>query len=374
MMSMPTLLDVEITKSFPGGPSPFHLDVNFQAGAGITVLFGPSGAGKTAVLNAVAGVLKPDAGRIAVGDVTFFNAETKTYLPSANRRVGYVFQGLALFPHLTVAENVGYGLGSALLPSKRKARRKRVNEQLASLHLEQLADRRPDEISGGQQQRVALARALIRRPRVLLLDEPLTGLDLPIKQEILSDLRRAVEKLHIPALFVTHDAQEAARLGDSIILLEKGRIISEGEPMAVLKEPTQETVARLADAGNILDVRLIEKDTERLTQTVEVDRCRLRIPLTRHSVGSTLKLAVPAGDILVATVKPDADAISARNVLAGKIVRLAQEGYRVTMKVDCGTELEVRLTPGAVADLALEPGKRVWLIIKAFSCHVLESP
>ena len=369
---MASMLEIEITKSFSGGVSPFHLDVNFRVDEGITVLFGPSGAGKTAVLNAVAGVVRPDAGRIASGGVTYFDAETKTFLPSAKRRVGYVFQGLALFPHLTVTENVGYGLGSAWLPSKRTARRKLVAEHLANFHLEQLADRRPGEISGGQQQRVALARALIHRPRVLLLDEPLTGLDLPVKREILSDLRGAVEQLRIPALFVTHDAQEAARLGDRILLMEQGRIISEGEPLAVLKGPTQETVARLADAGNILDVHLIEKDTERLTQTVETGRCRLRIPLTRHPVGSTLKLAVPAGDILAATVKPDS--ISARNVLAGKIVSLTQEGYRVTMKVDCGAELEVRLTPGAVADLNLETGKSVWLVIKAFSCHVLEAP
>ncbi len=369
---MLSMLEIAIKKSFSGGAAPFHLDVNFRAGAGITVLFGPSGAGKTAVLNAVAGVVRPDAGRIGVDGVTYFDADRQTHLPSARRRVGYVFQGLALFPHLTVAENVGYGLGPAWLPSTRKARRKRIAEQLASLHLEQLGDRRPGEISGGQQQRVALARALIRRPRVLLLDEPLSGLDLPVKQEILSDLRGAVEQLHIPALFVTHDAEEAARLGDSIILFEKGRIISEGEPMRVLKEPTQETVARLADAGNILDAHLIEKDTERLTQTVQVNRCRLRIPLTRHPVGSRLKLAVPAGDILAATAKPDS--ISARNVLAGNVVSLEQEGYRVTMKVDCGTILEVRLTPGAVADLGLETGKSVWLIIKAYSCHVLEAP
>ena len=365
------MLEVEIRTKFPAPAAPFELDVDFRAEAGISVLFGPSGSGKTTILGGVAGVLRLDGGRVTADGVCFFDAEEGIDLPVRRRQVGYVFQSLALFPHLTVSENVSYGLGGITVRGTTRAeRRSRVEAQLHKLRIAHLADRHPHQISGGQQQRVALARALVNRPRVLLLDEPLSGLDLPVKQEILTDLREGVKSLRIPVLYVTHDAQEAARIGERLFVLENGRIVASGDPVTVMKSPTRETVARLADAGNILEARLVEKDTEKFTQTVEAGRCRLRIPLTRHAVGSTLRLAVPAGDILVATEKPHS--ISARNVMAGKVTSIERRDPQVRLKIDCGTLLEVRLTPQAVEELGLHLGKPVWLVIKAYSCHILE--
>ena len=365
------MLEVEIQKAFLSDTAPFDLQVSFRAEPGISVLFGPSGSGKSTILSSVAGIVNPDRGRIVVDGRSYFDTARRIRLPIAKRQVGYVFQDLVLFPHLTVAENVGYALGQWWLSrSKRAERRARVREYLLQLHVEHLARHYPPQLSGGQQQRVALARALIRRPRVLLLDEPLSGLDLPVKQEIFSDLRQNVARLHIPALYVTHDSQEAARMGERMLLLEKGRIVASGDPVTILKSPTRETVARLADAGNILQAQLIEKEEESYMQKVKAGNCSLRVPLSRHPVGARLRLAIPAGDILVATEKPGS--ISARNLLPGKVVGLESAGHQVNLKVDCGTTLEVRLTPRAVEELGIAAGKTVWLIIKAYSCHILE--
>ena len=365
------MLEVQLKKTFPGATAPFELDVSFRTEPGISVLFGPSGSGKTTILGSVAGVLRPDAGQVTADGVCFFDAGKGVNLSIRRRQVGYLFQSLALFPHLTVFGNVAYGLGGITFRgSKRAERRARVEGQLHKLRIAHLSDRYPRQISGGQQQRVALARALVNHPRVLLLDEPLSGLDLPVKQEILTDLREGVKSLRIPVLYVTHDAQEAARVGERLLVLENGRIVQSGDPVTVMKSPARETVARLADVGNILQVRLTEKNTEKFTQTVEADRCRLRIPLTRHAVGSTLRLAVPAGDILVATEKPRS--ISARNILQGKVTSIERRDPQVRLMVNCGTILEVRLTPQAVEELELQLGKPVWLVIKAYSCHILE--
>ena len=244
------MLEVEIQKAFLSDTAPFDLDVSFRAEPGISVLFGPSGSGKSTILSSVAGIVNPDRGRIVVDGKIYFDAVKGTRLPIANRQVGYVFQDLVLFPHLTIAENVGYALRQwRLIPSKRAERQARVRAYLLQLQVEHLAGHYPTQLSGGQQQRVALARALIRGPRVLLLDEPFAGLDLPLKQEIFSDLRQCVARHHIPALYVTHDSQEAARMGERLFLLEKGRIVASGDPITVLKSPTRETVARLSDAG-----------------------------------------------------------------------------------------------------------------------------
>ncbi len=365
------MLEIQLKKNFLEGGLPFKLDVSFQVKPGISVLFGPSGSGKTTILASVAGTLRPDAGRILAGRVCFFDARRKVNLPIRKRRVGYLLQSLALFPHLTVFGNVAYGLGGiALRGTTRSARNSQVEVQLQKLHIAHLANRYPRQISGGQQQRVALARALVNKPRVVLLDEPLSGLDLPVKQEILNDLRSLVSQLKIPLLYVTHDVHEAARIGETMIVLENGRIIANGDPVTVIKSPVRETVARLADVGNIFQVRLINKNVEKFAQTVEFDRCQLHIPLTRHPVGSMLRLAIHSGDILVATEKPRF--ISARNILQGKITSIERGDPQVSLTVDCGTIFEVRLTTQAVEDLGLGPGKQIWLVIKAYSCHILE--
>lgn len=214
-------LALRARKQFYRGRRPgFRLDVELEAPPGFTVLFGPSGSGKSTVLDCVAGLLAPDAGRVAANGEALFDSAARIDLPPARRRVGYVFQQLALFPHMTAEENVGYGL----LDVAAEERRARVHAILESFGIAELARQRPDEISGGQRQRVALARAVVTNPRVLLLDEPLTGLDDATKEKLLADLRRWNAAHRVPVLYVTHDRDEVRAIGERVVRLRDGRI------------------------------------------------------------------------------------------------------------------------------------------------------
>ncbi|MDP9267030.1 MAG: ATP-binding cassette domain-containing protein [Acidobacteriota bacterium] len=203
----------------------FLLDVDLVALPGFTVLFGPSGAGKSTLLDCVAGLLTPDEGEITIAGVPLFHSRTRTDVPTERRRAGYVVQDLALFPHLTAEQNVAYGLDAMGDGLPRAERRQRVAAMLASFGIAELARQRPEEISGGQRQRVALARALVTEPRVLLLDEPLSGLDDATKGKIVADLRAWNERRSIPVLYVTHDRDEVAAIGGRLLPLQDGRLL-----------------------------------------------------------------------------------------------------------------------------------------------------
>ena len=237
-----------------------------DAPAGITVLFGRSGSGKTTALNCVAGLLAPDAGRIRVGDRVLFDAERNVNVPVARRRVGYVFQNLALFPHLTAEQNVTYGL-SCLEASARRSRARAILEQFRIAHA---ARRRPAQLSGGERQRVALARSLVIEPQVLLLDEPLAALDLPTQSQLIADLRSWNREHPIPILYVTHSQREAFALGERVVVLEEGKVVAQGPPQEVLRAPRQETVAQLAGVENIFNARVVS-----LQETLGTMTCRL---------------------------------------------------------------------------------------------------
>ncbi|MGC2526109.1 MAG: ATP-binding cassette domain-containing protein, partial [Candidatus Acidiferrum sp.] len=215
---------------FPAGSPPFVLDVSLEVPPGITILFGPSGAGKSTVLDCIAGLARPDAGRLVVGREVLFDSEAGVNSPPQSRHVAYVFQSLALFPHMTAEQNVLYGLDA--LPQE--SRSERVREILKLFRIDKLRARKPTEISGGERQRVALARSLVTQPRVLLLDEPLTGLDPPLKASIIEDLRAWNAAHRIPILYVTHTREEVDALGERVLAMDHGRVVSEGTPMEVL--------------------------------------------------------------------------------------------------------------------------------------------
>ncbi len=212
-------LSVAIRREFAG----YTLNVNFTSTSGVTALLGPSGAGKTLTLRAIAGLLQPTSGRIVLNTRVLFDSSSKTNVPARERLVGYVFQQYALFPHLTVAENVAYGLHTW----PREQRNARVQEMLALIGLEQLTTRRPLSLSGGQQQRVALARSLAPKPSMLLLDEPLAALDAPLRKRLGAELRALHERTAIPMVLVTHDPEEAARLADSVVRVENGHVVTD---------------------------------------------------------------------------------------------------------------------------------------------------
>jgi molybdate transport system ATP-binding protein len=374
------ILTARIRKSFPSAERAFSLDVDFSAAPGFTILFGPSGSGKTTLLDCIAGLTTPDAGRIAEGKRVLFHAtapdaNAKANISVAKRGVGYVLQDLALFPHLTVEKNTEYGL--AHLP--RASRKQRAVAALQDFHIEHLRQHRPAQISGGERQRVALARSLVTDPCVLLLDEPLAALDAATKTKILDDLRRWNQAHRIPILYVTHSREEVFALGERVLVLEDGRIIAQGSPHEVLRAPLLETVAQLAGFENIFDttVESIHEDRGtmlcRITTLMPGDEASsvlLETPLIRAEAGSPLRVGIRAGDILLATAKPVG--LSARNVIPGKLRSIERRDMIISVRVDCGVEVEVYLTLAARDALQLEAGREVWLVIKTHSCHLMQ--
>ncbi|MFZ0313142.1 MAG: ATP-binding cassette domain-containing protein [Candidatus Korobacteraceae bacterium] len=362
-------LRVRIRKSFAGeGAGAFALDVEFTAAAGFTILFGASGAGKTTLLDCIAGLQKPGAGRIAVGDSVLFSSAGGLNLPPNRRAVGYLMQTLALFPHMTVAQNVEYGL-DGLHEAERQSR---SGEILALFRIFELAGRRPDEISGGERQRAALARTLVANPRVLLLDEPLTALDGVTKSQILDDLRVWNNQHRIPILYVTHQREEVFALGENVIAIDAGRMVARGSPHEVLLRPQSETVARLAGFENIFECGFVADHPEQGTMTCRVagSTLELEVPLSRVDRSRPLRVGIRAGDILLASAAPQG--LSARNVFSGVIRSLQQRDVMVVAKVNCGAEFEVHLTPAARESLHLESGGTVWVVVKTYSCQVLQ--
>jgi molybdate transport system ATP-binding protein len=363
------LLDARFRKRFAAQSQEFVLEVEFQAAPGFTILFGPSGAGKTTLLDCVAGLTKPDSGRIAISDRVLFDATQRTSLPVAKRRIGYVFQSLALFPHLTVEQNVQYGLAH-LPPAERAAQASAI---LQAFRIPHLARRYPREISGGESQRTALARTLVTNPAVLLLDEPLAALDAATKAKIIDDLRAWNQAHLIPILYVTHSREEVFALGERILVLDAGHIVAQGAPHEVIAAPQQETVAQLVGFENIFDATVESVHPERGTMSCRIagegGPVVLETPLVRGGVGAALRIGIRAGDILLATSPPVG--LSARNVIPGRILALEQRDVIVTARVKCRVEMEVHLTLAARDSLQLAPGREVWLVIKTHSCHLM---
>lgn len=362
-------IEVRIRRAYPAnGRRGFALDTAFSALPGVTILCGPSGSGKTTVLQCIAGLLRPDEGCIRVGDRTYFDSAAGRELGVAQRNVGYVFQTLALFPHMNVAANVAYGLHQL----DDAERRERVRRILDSFRITALADRRPNEISGGERQRVALARALVTDPAVLLLDEPLSALDPARKAQIMDDLRAWNAAHGIPILYVTHDRNEVYGLGERVIVLEDGRVVAQGTPQDVLETPLHETVAQLAGFENIFDVEIAAVHPAGGTMTCRVAGTQVEIeaPLGRLAAGQRARAGIRAGDILIATAPPHF--LSARNVLSGTILALRPNGGSVLATVECaGVRFHSTLTSGAQTALELREGGGVWLVMKTHSWHLL---
>ena len=360
-------LEVRVCKRFPNPEQAFDLNVHFGVNAGFTILFGASGAGKTTVLDCIAGLSRPDEGRITAGQ-DLFDSEKRIDVAAWKRQVGYVIQDLALFPHLTAEENVAFGL-HALGAAERQ---RRSREMLRTFHIEHLRDRYPAQISGGERQRVALARTLVTEPRVLMLDEPLAALDRPTKAHILNDLRQWNQSHRVPILYVTHSSEEVFALGEHVLVLVGGRIVAQGPPHEVMSAPRLETVAQLLGFENIFDATVTSLHEDRGTMTCRLGAGSLELEthLVRAGIQSKLRVGIRAGDLLLAVEAPRG--LSARNVLPGTICRIEQRDVIISAAVDCsGTEFEVHLTLAARQALQLTPGKSVWVVVKTHSCHLM---
>lgn len=351
----------------------FVLDVEFAAPPGVTILFGASGSGKTQTLLSVAGLTRPDEGLIAVEGETLFDSSRDFSLPVNRRHVGYVFQSLALFPHMTARANVEFAAHD--LP--KRERRERAAALLERFGVGHTAARRPREISGGEAQRVALARALASEPRMLLLDEPLSALDEPVKLSIMSDLREMNRRLRLPILYVTHSRDEALALGERALVFERGRIVASGEPHEVFGSPASLGVARLAGVENIFEGVVKGRNEPAGTMVVRLlnnegaASCNVEVPLGRAGVGSRVTIAVRSGDVLLATAEPRG--LSARNVLRGRVSGVERRSSETLVRVECGGVVwAASVTRQSLEELSIEVGREVWLAFKTYSCRIFD--
>lgn len=329
--------------------------------ASVTVLFGPSGAGKTTVLRTLAGLERPDEGKILYGDEVWCDAERKMWLSPQKRRIGYLFQEYALFPHLTVEQNIAYGLGHLF----QSERRRRVLEMLELFKLAGLREQRPEQLSGGERQRVALARALAPQPRLLLLDEPLSALDAPTREQLRGELRRLLLSFQIPMIVVTHDRLEALSLGDQMAVLIKGQIRQVGSVPEVFSRPADVAVAEAVGMENVLPARVLTSEHEIMT----LDVGGRELTAVGSVSGSGVFACIRAEDVILYKEAPVS--ISARNRLMGRITGLHSEGPLVRVTLDCGFPLTALVTRQAQEELGLSEGGQVVAVIKAAAIHLI---
>ena len=341
----------------------FALQAAFSADAPIVALFGRSGAGKSTIVNAIAGTVRPSRGRIAVGGRTLFDSATRMDLPPEDRRVGYVFQDALLFPHMSVAANLGYG--ERLTPREtRFVDRDRV---IALLDLGRLLDRRPASLSGGERQRVAIGRALLASPRILLMDEPLASLDAPRKAEILAYIELLRDELRLPIVYVSHALEEVTRLADSMVVITDGRVSATGPVAQVLSRPDMQAQTGRFDAGAVIEARVARHDERYGLTSLTFDGGELVVPNVDALPGEPVRVRIRARDVSLALEAPQG--LSIQNVLPAEVVSLSGEfGAIVDVMLRVGgARVVARVTRKAADKLRLAPGARVHALVKAVS-------
>lgn len=368
VLSDPMALNVHLCKHHDSRrTSQFQLEAKFSVVPGVTVIVGHSGAGKTTILRCIAGLCDPQEGRIAIGDRVLFDSMQGIKVEAARRRVAFVFQDLALFPHLSVRDNVTYGLRRL----DRAERNRRMREILESFQIEHLSNRLPREISGGEQQRVALARSLVTEPLVLLLDEPLSSLDPRTKAGIIEDLGRWNDARRIPILYVTHDHAEVLALGDHVIALDQGRIVAEGLPQEVVPALRRQPLVQPAGFENLFDAtvgELREQDQTMICRIVGTS-INIEIPLAEVPTGSEIRIGIRASDILVASSEPGI--VGACSVFRGTVKEFDRLGATVEARVSGDAEFRVHLPWRALDSFGLKISAEVWMIIRPQACHLV---
>ena len=351
------MLKVLLAHDFDG----FSLDVAFEAPPGITVLFGRSGSGKSTVMNAMAGLLKPDQGRVALNDLVLLDTHAGVMLPPHRRRLGVIFQEGRLFPHLTVRQNLKYGQWFA----PKDAPRDTFSRVVDVLGIGHLLDRRPSLLSGGEKQRVAIGRALLAAPRLILADEPLAALDEPRKQEILPLFERIRDELLVPILYVSHSPSEVARLATTVIVLQDGRVVAQGAAQDVLGDPSL-TPFGAREAGALIGARVAAHHGDGLTELAAGDEC-LFLPALSLPVGAQVRVRIIAHDVILSRARPEG--LSALNILAGTVSEIRQgegPGAMVAVETSAGRIL-ARITRRSVAALELATGVHVHAVVKSVS-------
>lgn len=343
--------------------APFPLRVAADLNGGAIAIMGPSGCGKTSLLEAIAGLRRRARGRLVVAEEVLQDSDAAVRLPPERRRIGYVPQSAALFPHLTVLENVRFGAPGQTAPGE---------SAIEALEIGPLLARYPASLSGGERQRVSIARALASSPRLLLLDEPLAAVDVALRERILPYLLRIRDHWQTPMLYVTHNVGEAVALADEVLLLRNGTVETQGTPLSLLSSPA---LSRAAETGleNLLPARIVSHDAAGGVTRLELAGGRpVAVPLVEtRAVGAAVTLAIRAEDILICREVPLS--LSARNVYPARIAALDASGAEVTLSCSLDGEARpwlVRVTPAAVAALGLRRGDEVWLAVKSHSVRV----
>lgn len=341
----------------------FALDLAFEAGAGVTGIIGPSGAGKTSLLSAIAGLLRPDRGRISLGGDVFLDSDRQVSEPPEARRIGYVFQDARLFPHLSVGENLDYGA------KRRGGGSIRRDEAIALLGLGPLLARRPHHLSGGEAQRVAIGRALLSGPRLLLMDEPLASLDVGRRREIMPFIEALHRRVDMPVLYVSHNIDEIVRLADRVIVMREGKIAAAGTVADVLNRADIQALVlgdrAPADPSTIVEATVARHDEAHRLTEVAFAGATVSLPRLDLAPGAPVRLRLHARDIAIATERPVS--LSIQNAIEARLAALVPAGEaQVDAKLAVGAvTLTARITRRAAERLALREGMTVWALVKS---------
>ena len=361
------MLSVAVTHRLGG----FVLDAAFESAGGLTALFGRSGAGKTSLINAIAGLYRPEQGRIAVDDTVLVDTAAGVFIPPHRRRVGYVFQDGRLFPHLNVRQNLVYGRWFAPKADPVSPGGGEFGQVVELLGISRLLGRRPANLSGGEKQRVAIGRALLARPRLLVMDEPLASLDDERRAEIMPYIERLRDETQVPIVYVSHSIAEVARLATTLVVLSDGEVAAIGPTAEIMGRIDLFPLTGRAEAGAILATRVAAHDKTFGLTILDARTGQLRVPHLDLPVGAALRVRVRARDVMIALEPPEG--LSALNVLPGIVAEIAaSDGPIVQIRLDCGGEaLVARLTRRSVETLGLVQGKAVHAVIKsiAFDHH-----
>ncbi len=351
------MLEIDVRKVLGS----FAVEARFEAGAGITALFGKSGAGKTSIVQMLAGLITPDRGRIVLDGNVLFDTADRTSVPPEQRRIGYIFQDARLFPHMTVRRNLNYGR------RRQGGRQANVTEDAVTevLGIGHLLGRRTHDLSGGERQRVAIGRALLTSPRLLLMDEPLASLDAERKREIIPFIDRVHRQFEIPTIYVSHSVEEILELATAMVLLEHGHVTASGPIEEVMNRPELTRVVGQGDAGTVIAAKVTDQDDMNNLATLAFPGGQFRIPATGMAVGAQARIRVRARDVSLALERPVN--VSVLNVFEGRIAEIAAaDGAQADVLVELGkARLWSRITAKSVRELGLEPGRTVYAMVKA---------
>jgi molybdate transport system ATP-binding protein len=350
----------------------FTLNAAFDSAGGLTALFGRSGSGKTSLVNAIAGLIRPTRGNIVIDGVVLTDTAAGVFVPARRRHIGYVFQEGRLFPHLTVRQNLLYGRWFASSRGRvAGGHAGEVEHVVELLGIADLLGRRPANLSGGEKQRVAIGRALLAHPRLLVMDEPLASLDEARKTEILPYIERLRDEFAVPIVYVSHAIAEVTRLATTMVVMSEGRVAAVGPPAAIMGRIDLFPLTGRAEAGAILNTRVAEHDIRFGLTTLRAAAGDLRVPYIDLRLGAQLRVRIRARDVMIALEPPTG--LSALNILPATVAEIGPaEGAIVEMRLDCGGEpLIARLTRRSVEALGLTPGRQVYAVIKsiAFDHH-----